>query len=235
LEIKLTNFSPLVLGLIVAFGYITYQFDVYVGLILAATYMAYSIVTYKGTVLVKGTRRTLQATKRVEQDIVFETIANWIAAFYTNRQAYQRHRVEEVTRQEVEEAQIFYDMDQAMHVLQTLVMCTGYSASLFRAAFLVVERQRTVGDFVTLLFYWAVVTKPLVKLSKTYKDFSLLFIDAERLLEIHQTKPAIIDAPEAEDLVFRGGKVEYRNVSFSYDGRTTILKDLNFESAHDQL
>lgn len=53
-------------------------------------------------------------------------------------------------------------------------------------------------------------------------------MDAERLLELLQTKPSIKDAPNAKPIRFRAGKVEFDRVVFAYDERKPTLKNVTF-------
>ena len=52
-------------------------------------------------------------------------------------------------------------------------------------------------------------------------------IDAEDLLQLFQTEPTIKDGPQR--LVPGSGKVEFRKVSFTYDGKKQIIQDFNLE------
>jgi len=54
-------------------------------------------------------------------------------------------------------------------------------------------------------------------------------MDAERLLELFQTKPTIADMPNAKPLKFGKGLVKFDHVSFAYDERKPTLKDVSFE------
>jgi ABC-type multidrug transport system fused ATPase/permease subunit len=53
-------------------------------------------------------------------------------------------------------------------------------------------------------------------------------MDAERLLELFQTKPTIIDSPNAKPLKLGKGEVKFDRVSFAYDERKPTLKDVTF-------
>lgn len=53
-------------------------------------------------------------------------------------------------------------------------------------------------------------------------------MDAERLLELFRTKPSIVDDKDAKPLKFVKGEVSFNNVSFTYDGRKTSLKGVDF-------
>lgn len=53
-------------------------------------------------------------------------------------------------------------------------------------------------------------------------------MDAERLLELFQTKPTIVDTPDAKPLKLGKGLVKFDHVSFAYDERKPTLTDVSF-------
>lgn len=56
-------------------------------------------------------------------------------------------------------------------------------------------------------------------------------MDAERLLELFQTKPSIVDDKDAKPLKFVKGEVSFKDVSFTYDGHKPNLKGVDFTVA----
>lgn len=61
-----------------------------------------------------------------------------------------------------------------------------------------------------------------------YKQISYSLMDAERLLELFQTKPTIVDLLDAKPLKLGKGVVRFDNVSFAYDERKPTLTDVSF-------
>lgn len=59
------------------------------------------------------------------------------------------------------------------------------------------------------------------------QDFML---DAERIFEILMLKPSIATKPNAKDLAITQGEVCFQNVTFGYDTKRTILKDVSFRA-----
>ena len=53
-------------------------------------------------------------------------------------------------------------------------------------------------------------------------------MDAERLLELFQTKPTVTDAPDAKPLKFQEGSIRFEKVTFAYDQRSSTLKNVSF-------
>jgi ABC-type transport system involved in Fe-S cluster assembly fused permease/ATPase subunit len=61
-----------------------------------------------------------------------------------------------------------------------------------------------------------------------YKQISRSLMEAERLLELFQTEPTIVDVPDAKPLELGKGVVKFENVSFAYDERKPTLTDVSF-------
>lgn len=53
-------------------------------------------------------------------------------------------------------------------------------------------------------------------------------MDAERMLELFQTKTTIVDKPTAVPLRLGKGEIRFDNVNYAYDPRKPTLKDVNF-------
>ncbi|KAL5403673.1 hypothetical protein PMIN06_008861 [Paraphaeosphaeria minitans] len=217
---------PLVLDIVIAFAYVTYLFDVYVALILTGTYVFYGIVTYKATVLCAAARRKYRETSRVEWDVLHEAIANWMSTFYLNRREHQQNRLKGLSLQVLAEQAYNYDLTGIMRTCQTLVVTFGYLAVLLRTAHLTTHTKDAVGNFVALLFYWSFFINPLFKLAHFYHSLVQLLVDVERLRQLMQTEPTVFDNDGAQDLIYHEGKVEYRDVSFAYDGKNSVINNL---------
>jgi ABC-type transport system involved in Fe-S cluster assembly fused permease/ATPase subunit len=215
---------PLSLEVCIASAYLAYLFDVYLGLILLSTYIFYGVFTCSMTPLIAKERRKDQATHRIQRTF-YQSIANWMSCFYFNRRDYQRHRVKESTQQELREVQRSYQIGQLMQALQSLAVLLSYGALLFRVAYLFKTDDRPVAKFLSPLWFHIALTAPLHKLEQVHNLLIELCVDTERLLE----SITVTDAEDAKDLVFKGGKVEFRNIGFSYDGLNPVIKDLSFE------
>jgi ABC-type transport system involved in Fe-S cluster assembly fused permease/ATPase subunit len=64
--------------------------------------------------------------------------------------------------------------------------------------------------------------------SSMYRTISYSLMDAERLLELFQTKPTIVNSPDARPLNLSQGEVQFDRVSFAYDQRKPTLTDVTF-------
>lgn len=56
-------------------------------------------------------------------------------------------------------------------------------------------------------------------------------MDAERMLEIFQTKPKVTDKDDAKPLALIRGDIHFKDVKFAYDDRKETLKGINLKIA----
>lgn len=98
----------------------------------------------------------------------------------------------------------------AMGILQVAAIATG--------GLLIMKGRMDYIDLITFTLYVAAFTNPIRRLAA----FSEIYIQGTagfgRFLEVMRTEPDITDAPDAAELKDIKGEVEYRDVSFSYEG-----------------
>jgi ABC-type transport system involved in Fe-S cluster assembly fused permease/ATPase subunit len=66
-------------------------------------------------------------------------------------------------------------------------------------------------------------------MSNLYKTLSESLMDAERMLEIFQTKPKVADDDDAKPLTLTKGDIQFKDVKFAYDDRKETLKGINLK------
>jgi ATP-binding cassette subfamily B protein len=69
---------------------------------------------------------------------------------------------------------------------------------------------------------------PIQELAEQFDTLQSAFTSGERIFEILDTKPQIIDREDAVELTKLKGKIEFRNVWFAYLEDDWILKDVSF-------
>ena len=90
---------------------------------------------------------------------------------------------------------------------------------------LIVKGKVTVADLTAFILYVSVVLPPIDRLINFTEQFTQGVSSFERFTEIMDVMPAINDAPDAKPLVVTKGNVEFRDVSFSYEGEDEIVLD----------
>lgn len=85
-----------------------------------------------------------------------------------------------------------------------------------------------VGTLIAFGIYISMFWRPVMNLSNFYNQIITNISGAERIFEILDTEPEIIDAEDVITLPNVQGEVTFEHVSFSYDDDTLVLNDLSF-------
>lgn len=95
----------------------------------------------------------------------------------------------------------------------------------------VVQNHLTVGELTAFYAYLAMFYQPLNRLS----ELNILLANSqsaiERIYEVFNTSPEIVDGPNARELVRAQGEVEFENVSFGYEPERDVLKNISLQIA----
>jgi ATP-binding cassette, subfamily B, beta-glucan exporter len=92
----------------------------------------------------------------------------------------------------------------------------------------------SIGEIVTFM---AIATMVIQRLEMVVGFTNRVFVDAPRLhdfFEVMDTMPVLRDRPHATDPGRPYGLVEFKDVSFSYDGKRPAVADLNFTALPGQ-
>ena len=84
----------------------------------------------------------------------------------------------------------------------------------------------TTGSFVTFLGAWVAVYKPLKALTAFRINFQMAMMGAASVYEILDTKPKIVDAPDAKRMEGLNKGIKLNHVNFEYDAGKPILRDV---------
>jgi len=92
----------------------------------------------------------------------------------------------------------------------------------------VIAGQMTVGELIAVTMYLSPLYLPLQR----FADLNVVYANAmaalDRIYEIMDEKPEIVNTPGAVDLPEIAGEVEFDRVSFSYDQQCPVLTDVSF-------
>jgi ABC-type multidrug transport system fused ATPase/permease subunit len=69
---------------------------------------------------------------------------------------------------------------------------------------------------------------PLSYFGTFYTSIQSALIGAERMLELFKTQPTVRDSPHAVTMAECNGEIDFKCVSFAYDERKPVLKNVTF-------
>ncbi|KAL5314080.1 hypothetical protein ACEPPN_018504 [Leptodophora sp. 'Broadleaf-Isolate-01'] len=228
LDIVCFQVVPMFIDLAAAFGYLWLLFGAYMGLIMVSTVVSYLYITTKLYSRRSEIRREYITIYRREWTMGQQSLDGWSTASLFNMIPYERRRYSGAVKEHMKSKGNYEMSSQAIGATQALILTLGLLGALWLGVYQVAYQGQSVGKFTTLLVYWGQLQSPLTFFSTMYKQISYSLMDAERLLELFQTKPTIVDAPDAKPLKLKNGIVKFENVSFAYDERKPTLTDVSF-------
>jgi ATP-binding cassette, subfamily B, multidrug efflux pump len=87
----------------------------------------------------------------------------------------------------------------------------------------------TLGTLVAFLQYSDRFFRPISDLSEKYTILQAAMASSERIFKLLDTKPSIVSAQTPQAPAVQKGRIEFRNVSFSYNPGEPVLQDISFK------
>ena len=112
----------------------------------------------------------------------------------------------------------------AIDILSTVAKILVY----FVAIGFIAQGQLTLGALTAFTTYTSRFWQPISNFVMVFGEFVEATGNIERIFETIDTESEIQDAPGAYDLPPITGQVEYKDVTFSYDGKINVLEHLSF-------
>ena len=111
----------------------------------------------------------------------------------------------------------------AMDFLSVMATCIVLLAGGLMAA----SGNMAIGIIVAFMTYVNRFFMPIRELSQLFTTLQSATAGGEKVLDILDTPPAVADSPDAEEREIINGKIEFQNVSFSYDRKVEVLHDIS--------
>ncbi|KAH7381205.1 hypothetical protein DE146DRAFT_279093 [Phaeosphaeria sp. MPI-PUGE-AT-0046c] len=234
IEMVLFDVCPILLDLVVAMYYVTHLFDAYMAFIILFMGAAYICIGWYFTGLSQPKRRVYVEKQRTESSTVNETVHNWQTVAYFNRLAFEHSRYAANIINTIRAQYAYYFRSMGGHAAQDIITTFGFAGCCVFGMTQIVSGRKRVGNLVTLIMYWHTLTSPLYVLSYSYRHISSSLIDAERLLQLLNTKPSVADEEGSKELVVKEGKVDFKDVEFAYDPRKPIIRGVSLQAGGGQ-
>ena len=99
----------------------------------------------------------------------------------------------------------------------------------------VIAGNTTAGALIAFLLYAVNISNPIKRLSRVYADIQKALAAAQRVFDVLDIVPEVVDAPDAKELPDVKGDVEFDNVSFCYNENEPVINNLSFSASTGQL
>ncbi|KAJ5389931.1 uncharacterized protein N7496_000999 [Penicillium cataractarum] len=219
---------PMLIDLVIAFGYFVIAFDAYYALVVGISTFGYLYVTIRMAQWRAEIRRQMVNASRQEDAVKNDSMVSYETVKYFNAEQYEFQRYRDAVGEfQKAEYHVLFSLT-LLNTCQNTVFMMGLLLTCFIAAYQVSTGQRQVGQFVTLLTYMAQLQGPLNFFGTFYRSIQSALINAERMLELFREQPTVVDSPYATPLTTCKGDIKFQGVDFSYDKRKPALNGLTF-------
>jgi ATP-binding cassette subfamily B protein len=110
-----------------------------------------------------------------------------------------------------------------------MIMAVGMAAVLFLGAQHVQSGQLTLGNFILVMSYLALLYGPLQTLSKSAANLQGSIVSMERAFALLDNAPEVVEKNHARSLLRARGDVSYRDVCFAYNPERPALREISFD------
>ncbi|NER26567.1 MAG: ABC transporter ATP-binding protein [Symploca sp. SIO1C4] len=100
---------------------------------------------------------------------------------------------------------------------------------LWRGSHLVIQKALTPGDLLVFITYLKNAFEPLRKLANQLGEIAKATASGERIIDILDYEPHVCNLPQAKPAHSFFGALRFENVSFGYESRHEILRNISFE------
>lgn len=99
--------------------------------------------------------------------------------------------------------------------------------ALISGGYFVAKGEIRVGDLVAYLIYISQFLQPVKRLAQFVEQYQRGMAGFKRFYEVMNIKPDIFDKEDAIEIENVQGKIEFKNVSFSYNDKASVLENIN--------
>lgn len=110
----------------------------------------------------------------------------------------------------------------------------GLSISLTMFGFQAMNTALEVGMIYAFTTYVQNFFRPMTQVMDSLSTYTDGLVAASRILKLMDTQELIPEQKNLEDAKITRGKIEFKHVSFSYDGKNQVLKDISFVADENQ-
>jgi len=224
----LFNVLPTLLEIALVCGILWRLYDVWFAVVTFVTISGYVAYTFTVTEWRIKYRRRMNDSDSEANTKAIDSLLNYETVKYFGNEEHEARRYD-VALQGYEKAAIKTRVSLSLlNIGQAAVIAVGITVMMGMAAAGVAQGRMTVGDFVLVNAYLLQLYLPLNFLGTVYREIRQALIDMEAMFALLGVAVEVADRPGARPLAVERGELVFDRVSFGYDARRPILKEVSF-------
>jgi ABC-type transport system involved in Fe-S cluster assembly fused permease/ATPase subunit len=229
---SLYSILPTLIEFCLVLGYFAYSYDIWFAAITLAALVLYIIFTIVVTEWRTHYRRTMNDMDSKANQKAIDSLLNFETVKYFGNEAFEARRYDENLLRYQSAAVKSQKTLAFLNLGQQIIIAIGLMLILWRATLGVVNGTMTLGDLVLVNTLMIQLYIPLNFLGVIYREIKQSLTDMDRMFSLLNTDKEIADSPDAHPLHIdnqgHGPDVRFENVSFHYDAKREILRDISF-------
>jgi len=197
------------------------------------TLIALSVAPALFLVIFTYTRRIKKASRAVRKkegemiSIIHEALSAVRVVRAFAREDYEQRRFEVESMESMGIALKARSLKARLSPMVEMIVAIGTSLVLWFGARMVLDGSLSTGSLIVFILYLGRMYKPMQELSKMSDTITKAAVAWERIQEVMETEREVEDTPGAPRAPAFRGDIEFDHVSFAYDRKSTVLRDLN--------
>ena len=229
---SLYSILPTLIEFCLVLGYFAYSYDIWFAAITLAALVLYIAFTIVVTEWRTHYRRTMNDMDSKANQKAIDSLLNFETVKYFGNEAFEAGRYDENLLRYQAAAVKSQKTLAFLNLGQQIIIAVGLMLILWRATVGVVNGTMTLGDLVLVNTLMIQLYIPLNFLGVIYREIKQSLTDMDRMFSLLNTDKEIADSPDAHPLHIvnrgHGPDVRFENVSFHYEAKREILRDVSF-------
>ncbi len=199
--------------------------NVYVGMIAFIILPGYFLLSWRQAFMLRGVRRGLRALREAKTNGLFNIIESIVVIKSFVREEYETGKQYELQQNLIRSQLKLRRTNYTFDALKSFVEQVGVTFIIILTAYLVLDRQMTIGAIMFHILLFNNVSAPIRQLHRIYDQMNETLTYAEGFFEILDADDAAEDSGllTAENL---RGEFVLEHVDFSYPNGTRAIRDV---------
>ena len=224
LRFLLFSIGPLILQLVLISGALAAFFDLRYLIVIAVAIVTYVWFTAVVTEWRVKIRKQMNDQDNDANQKAIDSLLNFETVKYFGAESREAARYDAAMQgYEAAALKTSYSLG-VINIGQALIINTAMVVVMLMSVQGVAAGTMSVGGFVAVNAYIMQVMMPLNFLGFVYREIRQALVDMSEMFSLLEQPPEVQDKPGAPPLRVDGGRIEFRDVHFSYDPERAILK-----------
>ena len=228
LSIFVFNILPSLFEIFLVIGLLWISYDLFFAATSLVTVFLYILLTLAITNWRMKYRYDMNDMQSEANTNAVDSLINYETVKYFNQDNFEVERYDNTMRRWEEVAVKSFTSMTALNFAQSAVIAIGVTIILILAADGVVKSELSLGDMIMIQALLLQLFLPLSSLGIIYRQIKHNFIDMNNMFDLLEKSSKIKDIKGAKDIEVNNAKVQFQNISFAYEGKDKVLKDISF-------